>query len=141
MNWIEIVAVLGTGLGIGTVLSRLLDIWHERIRHGREHRKWLRDQRLSAYADATKHLLSLSLGGGAAFDNPFEGYAVVSRAMLLAHDEDLVKQIDQYIVDLDRFFRLQNEEGKDAESEALYEELWDKARGIVGSLRTSLAQK
>lgn len=140
MNW-GIVAALVGALGLGAILTKLLDIfWLERISHEHERRKWLRDQRLSAYVDLTKHLLSFGLSRGAQHDNPFEGYVVVSKAMLLAHDEDLAKKIDRFIVDLDRFFLLQNE-GKDAEAEALYEELWNRARGIVGNLRTSLAQK
>ena len=140
MDW-EIVGALGAALGIGAILSKLLDIfWLERISHEHERRKWLRDQRLSAYVDLTKDFLSFGISRGAQCDNPFEGYVVASRAMLLAHDEDLVAKIDSFLVDLDRHTGLENA-GKDAEAEALYNELWVRARGIVGNLRTSLAQK
>ena len=157
-DWLDYLVAIGTlatplmGLTIGAILWKYQRSFESNIRleeqhrdDRREHRNWLRDQRLSAYVDLTKHLLSFGLSRGAQHDNPFEGYVVVSRAMLLAHDEDLTKKIDLFIVDLDRFLRLQNEgkdnEEKNAEAEALYKELWHRARDIVGSLRTSLAQK
>ena len=139
MNW-EIFAALMGGLGLGTILTKLLDIWLERIRHEREHRKWLRDQRLSAYADLTKDLLSFGLSRAALADSLFEGYIVASRAILLTQDKDLTEKIDSFIVDLNRFHILAKT-GKPLEEETLYPELWHRARDIVGSLRTSLAQK
>ena len=139
MNW-EIFAALMGGLGLGTILTKLLDIWLERIRHEREHRKWLRDQRLSAYADLTKDLLSFGLSRAALADSLFEGYIVASRAILLTQDKDLTEKIDSFIDDLNRFHILAKT-GKPLEEETLYPELWHRARDIVGSLRTSLAQK
>ena len=152
-DWLDYLVAIGTiatpliGLAIGAMLWKYQRSFESNIRleeqhrdDRREHLKWLRDQRLSAYVDLTKHLLSFAVSRGAQHDNPFEGYVVVSKAMLLAHDEDLANKIDLFIVDLDRYFLLQNE-GKDAEAEALYAELWGRARDIVGNLRTSLTQK
>ena len=137
MNWFEIVGVLG----FGAVLDKLIDIfWKDRIRHEREHRKWLRDARLSAYADLTKYLLSFGVSRGAQQDNPFQWYVIASRALLLADDEDLIAKIDVFLVDLEHHAQLLKEENY-AEAEALYSRLWDRARGIVGDLRTSLVQK
>ena len=138
MNWFEIVSVLG----VGAILSRLLDIfWLERIRDGREHRKWLRDQRLSAYVDLTKDLLSLGTSrGGAKADSILEGYAVASRAILLSHDEDLKARIDSFLTRL-ASHKLLHDQGKQAEAHAILKEVEDLGDDIVRSLRTSLAQK
>ena len=116
----------------------------------REHRQWLRDQRLSAYADLTKDLLSLGRSRGDKHDDTLEGYIVASRAILLVHDEDLIAKLETFFADLANLKRLiaqkKAAEGliaqeKEAEAKELLAELWGKVNDIVRSLRTSLAQK
>ena len=112
----------------------------ERRDDRREHRQWLRDQRLSAYADLTKDLLSFGRSRGAKYDDILEGYVVASRAILLSHDEDLKAKIETFFLGLAHIKRL-NDQGKQAEAKEFIGELWDKVHDIVRSLRTSLAQK
>ena len=137
MNWLPFLSALG----LGAILTKLLDIfWLDRITRENERRKWLRDQRLSAYSELAKDFLSLGFSRGDQFDNAFQAYAVAARAMLLIEDAGLVKKIDDFVVTLNRFNTLQDEK-RDAEAEALYRQLWDETRQIVDSLRLSLIQK
>ena len=127
---------------VGAVVVKLLDIlWLTPATWRAEHRKWLRDQRLAAYAEVARDILSFRLGGGQDHENPFQAYAVASRAILLAHSDDLAKRIDQFIVDLDRFYRLDSAQGKEAEAETQYKELSDRARNLVSDLRGTLIER
>jgi hypothetical protein len=138
MNWI---AFSGT-LGLGAILTKLLDFWLARMTREAEHRKWLRDQRLAAYADVARDFLSFGFSRGAQFQNPFEAYAVIAKAWLLVHDDDLANEMDVFIVKLDRFFEVQNQENADhqqrPESEELYNQLNEKSRNIIRLLRVAL---
>lgn len=127
-------------LGLGAFLARLVDIWLERIRRENERLNWIRDHRLAAYSELAKEFLSFGLSRGRDLENPFEAYAVASNAFLLTDDDELVAAIDQFIVDRDRFKRLQDE-GKDEQTDRLYRELSDTSRDILQRLRKSLLQK
>ena len=152
-DWLDYLVAIGTlatpliGLAIGAILWNYQRSFESNIRLAeqrrddrREHRKWLRDQRLSAYGDLRRDLLSFGNSRGVKRTNTLEGYAVASRAMLLTDDEDLIKKIDSFLLDLDHFTRLQ-EQGKKTEGNALTIGLWNRARDIVSNLRTSLAQE
>ena len=138
MSWWQILGALG----LGAVLTKLLDIlWLNRVTQENDRQKWLRDQRLAAYADVAKDFLSFRLGSDKQHENPFEAYAVASRAILLVHDNALAARIDRFIVRLDRYFNeLQGKEDEQSQKEAeqLYNELNDEARNIIGDLRTAL---
>ena len=140
MNWIQFAGALG----VGAVLTKLLDIlWLNRIAQENERKKWLRDQRLAAYAEVARDFLSLRLGGGRQVENPFEAYAIASRAILLAHDDALADRIDRFIVDLDHFYELEKQSGTDNQkrSAQLYKDLSDRAREVTRELRVALVAK
>ena len=153
-DWLDYLVAIGTLvtpvmlLLVGAIVWKYQRSFESNIRleeqrrdDRREHRQWLRDQRLSAYADLTKDLLSFGLSRAALPDSLYEGYIVASRAILLTQDKDLTEKIDSFLGDLNRVhINLANTE-KPIEKETLYPELWHRARDIVGSLRTSLAQK
>ncbi len=137
MNWLQFT----TALGIGAILTKLLDItWLNRVAQESERRKWLRDQRLAAYAEVAKDFLSFRLSGDRQPENPFEAYAVASRAILLAHDDALATRIDRFIADLDRFNELEKKDDSNSQTSArqLYDDLNDRAREIIRELRTEL---
>ena len=152
-DWLDYLVAIGTlvtpvmVLLVGAIVWNYQRSFESKIRleeqrrdDRREHLKWLRDQRLSAYGDLTRDLLSFGNSRGVKRTNTLEGYAVASRAMLLTDDEDLIEKIDSFLLDLDHFTRLQ-EQGKKTEGNALTIGLWNRARDIVSNLRTSLAQE
>jgi hypothetical protein len=121
-----------------------LDIfWLTRVAQDNERRKWLRDQRVAAYAEVAKDFLSFRMSGNRRHDNPFEAYAIASRAILLAHDDALATRIDDFIGDYDTFSEFQKREDADsqARAEQLYGELHSRAREIVRDLRTALVNE
>ncbi len=137
-NWFQLIGAVG----IGAIVTKLLDIfWLARITREADHRKWLREQRLAAYSDVAKDFLSLRLGGDQDHDNPFQAYAVASRAMLLAHNDQLSQRISRFIVDMDAFYQLNDDESKQSEAEKAYKALWDEARGLVSALRQALTEQ
>ena len=152
-DWLDYLVAIGTlatplmGLTIGAILWKYQRSFESNIKleerrrdDRREHRQWLRDQRLSAYADLTQDLLSFGKSRGAKHDDVLEGYVVASRAILLVHDEDLIAKIDSFFADRGKLNRLIDQE-KEAEGKMLIGAMRDKAHEIVGNLRTSLTQE
>lgn len=136
--WLQIVSAAS----FGAIVVKLLDIlWLAPVTKEAERRKWLRDQRLAAYADVARDALSLRIGGDQDHENPFQAYAVASRAILLAHNDDLASRIDQFIVDLDHFYELDDDKTKQAEAKTEYEGLSDRARTLIKDMRSELTQK
>ena len=136
MDWI---ALLGA-VGVGAIVTKILDVmWLSRVTQRAVHASWLRDQRLSAYAAVAEDCLSLGLSRNRA-DNPFEGYAKLSKAMLLADDDKLAGEIDQYLSQLDRLHMLRRDSTMQGEAKRLYDQLVPQARELVAKMRRSLTR-
>ena len=62
MNWVELLAAVG----IGAIVVKMLDVlWLQRLLQESERKRWLRDQRHSAYSKLAKELISESYWSGA----------------------------------------------------------------------------
>lgn len=134
MNWIELISAVG----IGAIVTKILDaIWLTRITQRIAHSNWLRDQRLAAYTTAAADFLSFGLTRPAPND-PFTAYAKLAPALLLADNEQLASDIDQFVSDLDRLHRLQGDSSKEQEAKDLYDQLVERSRLLVKSMRQSL---
>jgi len=135
-NWVALIA----GIGFGTILSKLLDIFilHKRTVQS-ERVKWLRDNKLVAFTTLSQDLLSFGLSRED-HSNPWEGYSNAAQAILLIEDPELVKRIDRFIVDLDCLHNLENSHNEAQETEASdhYSKLNQDARELIRDLRSNL---
>lgn len=135
-------ATFAIGFGVGVVLAKLIDAaWVQPFLERREHRAWLRDRRLEAYVQLSKNLLALSMEEPKS-KTPFENFALAANAMLLVEDETLSNDIDRHIAERDKLFRISDgkEQGPagDETGDALYQELYEQARGIVRRLNSEI---
>ena len=133
MQWLQLIA----GIGLGTLGAKLLDIlWLRKRVEEEQHRTWLRDMRLEAFAEVTKELVSFGLHEGAKRTG-FQSYGAVSKALLLLDDNTLVERIDHFIVDMAHMNGLTDSASpKDkGEGEKLYLSLVGEAREITKLLR------
>jgi hypothetical protein len=136
MDWIALVGAVG----VGAVATKILDVvWLPRVTQRAAHAEWLRNQRLAAYTAVAEDFLSLGLNRNNV-DNPFEGYAKISKALLLADDDKLAEEIAQYIAELDRFHVAQQNSTSQDEADRLYNQLMPKARVLVTKMRGSLTK-
>jgi hypothetical protein len=140
MDWIALLSAGSIGGGVGAIVTKILDVtWLSRVTQHAAHANWLRDQRLSAYAAAAEDCLSFGLSRKDA-SNPFEGYARLSKAMLLADDDKLAGEIDEFIVILDKLDRLLRDSTMKDDVKQLYNQLVPKARVLVAKMRESLTR-
>jgi hypothetical protein len=133
MQWLQLIA----GIGLGTLGAKLLDIfWLQRRVEEEQHRTWLRDKRLEAFAEVTKELVSFGLHEGAN-RTALQSYGAVSKALLLLDDDTLVQRIDHFIVEMERMNRLTDSPNSEDNLEGgeLYESLVGEAREITRLLR------
>lgn len=131
MYWIGFIGAIG----IGAIATKILDIWWlQKTIEERETRKWLRDHRLKAYTNLCKNLLSFGLSKDHRVDTGFEFYSLAIEAMLLLEDEELIRQIDRFIVAWDGFISKPDDERTESE----YNKLSTEAREIMRALRVSL---
>lgn len=124
-------------IGIGALLAKILDVIVLQPRQEEaQHRNWLKDKRLEAFAEAAKEMLSFGLHEGKT-RSPFQSYGAVAKALILIDDDPLVKRIDDFLVDIDRMNQLTDSTSKDdnTEGEKLYLTLVDESREIVKVLR------
>ena len=137
MDW---VALLGA-VGVGAIVTKVLDaVWLTRITQRIAHSNWLRDQRLAAYTTAAADFLSFGLTRNNESD-PFEAYAKLAPALLLAGSDDLACAIDEFVVKLDRLHTLQGDANKEQDANDLYNELIPRARSLVKRMRQSLTDE
>jgi len=136
MKWIEIVGVIIGAFGIGTIITKILDIfWLQKMIEESEKRNWLRDRRLKAFSELSKELLSFGVHKGT-FNDPFEAFANAAEAMLLIENKELVKRIEMFILELDELSTRQVDNEKKEVS--AYHKLSRESREIFDALRTSL---
>ena len=136
MQWLQIISAFG----IGALCIKILDIlWLQRVIQRHELRTWLKNKRLESYTNLSKIMITLGLYGSSA--DTFAQFAVASEAMLLTEDDALVDCIDQFIVKLNRFYRLSDNKDNaenDKEADKLYMELSKEARVLLKELRDNL---
>ena len=140
MDWIQI----ASAVGIGALLTKVIDVvWLQRTLRESEKRKWLRDKRLEAYSELTKEILSLGKDAETRVD-PFKGYALASKTMLLVNNESLAKEIDEFFTNISNLyeeyekFRNGNSDKTEKELEGAYFTVADNSRKLVNKLRESL---
>ena len=132
MDWLQLI----TGIGIGTLGAKLLDIfWLQRRVEEHQRRTWLGDKRLEAFTELTKELLSFGLHENF-LKTTFQSYGAASKALLLVDDE-LFKRIDKFLVDMDYMNRLTDSVNSEnsQKAERAYLDLTSEAREIVKLLR------
>jgi len=137
MEWTQVL----TGIGIGTLGAKVLDIlWLQRRTEDDRHRAWLREQRLEAFAQVTRELISFGLHEKD--KGPFEMYGSISKALLLIDDDGLIRRIDHFVVDLarlnDRIDSGPEAPGTEGEGERMYHKLLQESREITKLLRNVL---
>jgi len=134
MNWIEILGAIGFGSFITTVLNIF---WLPKIMEKIERRKWLRDNQLRAFSKLSREILSFRLGKGVLdYDNPFEFYSIAAESMLLIEDSEIKSRINNFIINLDDIFHL-NEAGEEIPNSE-YNEITTESRVIIDSLSSLL---
>jgi len=134
ISWISLIGAAG----IGAIIIKILDIvWLQKRLERSENRKWLRDQKLKAYSELSKAVLSIGLGEHIIknLKNPYEFYSISSQAILLLENDDLVEKINQYVVNWDK---LVNENLSEIESNIIYINLVEKSKSIVKELHKDL---
>lgn len=140
MDWIVLISGVGLGTIIGTVLGKILDArLLYPITQKAAHTEWLRNQRLAAYSAAAEDFLSFGLSRKIT-DNPFEGYEKIAKSLILADDDNLAKEIDQYLVELDQFHKINEDSAHEDEATRRYEQLIPKARALIAKMRRSLTK-
>jgi hypothetical protein len=135
----DILSILG-GIGLGYIIAKFIDFWLQDKIDRQQHARWLRDNRLRAFAEVTKEFISLGAHAPGQRTS-FEMYAAVSQALLLIDDDPLTIRIDTFIRKWGRMSHLVDESSKDndaqfdKEAKKLFHELQEEARSITDSLR------
>jgi len=144
MEWLNLLAVAGVGAGIGAIAIKLLDIvWLQRTLRESERRKWLRERRFEVYSELVTELLSLGRNKDLR-DDPFVGYALASKAVVLTDDDKLAGDIERFFTWLSNLFKeaavpMDSPNKKPAEElEGAYKKLYEESRRLVTELRKSL---
>jgi hypothetical protein len=92
MDWIQLLGAVG----IGAIVTKILDVlWLQRTMQKSEHRKWLRENRLKAYSALAQELLAHGPWSGP--QEPTQLFALAAEAMLLADNEQMARQIDDFL--------------------------------------------
>ena len=129
------------GLGIGIIVTKLIDAFYiQPFLARKEHEKWLRMERLQSFSALSANLLGLSLEGEKV-QSAFEVYGLAARSLLLIENKELAREIDEYIAERDRFFRVNSgdEEPKPGEdADSLYHKVYMDARTLVYRLGEEL---
>ena len=125
-----------TAIGMGAIATKTMDFWLQDKLQRQQRTTWLRDQRLQAFTDVTREMISFGLHKENV-RSAFEIYGAMSKALLLLDDDGLVRRIDSFVSALDKLTELSKSVmQKDlAEAEALYSRLVIEAREITMSLR------
>lgn len=101
--WIQWVAALIGGLGIGSILTKIIDvIWLQKVLEQRDYRSWLRGKRFEAFSSLSKKILSLGLGEGMKTD-AWDMLALSASSNLLLTNRQLAKRIRIFIIKLQRY--------------------------------------
>lgn len=139
MDWIILIVAFIGAIGLGGIIVKILDVWWlEKSIEKRDARKWVREQRLKAFTNLAKGILSFGLAKqyNEICSNPFEFYALAAEAMMLIDDKGLVTCIDQFIVSLDALSSGSITDQKQAEEK--YYRLCEESRRIIDGLRQQL---
>ena len=92
MTWIQLLGAIG----IGAIVTKILDVvWLQRMMRESDRRKWLRESRLRAYAVLARQLLAHGPWSGP--EEPTELFSVAAEAMLLADDEQMAQEIQDFL--------------------------------------------
>ena len=137
INWISLIGAAG----IGAIIIKILDIiWLQKVFDSSEHKKWLRDQKMKAFSELSKAILSIGLGENLIenLNNPYEFYSISSKTILLLDNDDLIDEINQFIINWDK---LVNENLSTEESDMIYKNLLKNSKIIVKELRNDLIRK
>lgn len=136
INWISFLSAAG----FGAIIIKLIDIlWLQKVVEIAEHKKWLRNQKIKAFSNLSEALLSLGLGENLKIgNNPYEFYSLASATILLLENDELIKRIDQFVIDWDK---LVNEDIKKEKSDLIYNNLLKESKLIVKELRNDLIIK
>jgi len=129
-----------SAVGFGAILVKLMDIlWLQRVIRDKERSTWLRERRMSVYAELSKELISFGLHQKG-LGNPFKSFASVAPALLLIEDDALIDRVDKFIVRTDEMYRLMDNQADQEKCEAIYFELSSEARNIIKALRDDLVE-
>ncbi|EOB3677408.1 hypothetical protein [Vibrio parahaemolyticus] len=142
MDWIELLGAVG----VGALVTKLIDVlWLQKILRDNEKEKWLRDKKLEAFEVMTKEILSLGKASDIHLD-PFKGYALSARTILLVDSDELIDEIDEFV---NGTYNLKKEYDKYqagesdkeySELEGAYDKLAKDSRELVRKLRKSLLE-
>ncbi|MBI1879391.1 MAG: hypothetical protein HYR94_14435 [Chloroflexi bacterium] len=135
MDWIQLIGAFG----LGTIVTQLLNIFlTHRITQESEYRRWIRDNKLVAFAAIAEEMLSLGFSQKEPW-NPFAAYAKAARVLLFLEDEELAKHINKFIEDRIRLATfLENDLGNTPEAKELYIKLYSDSNALIGDLRKNL---
>ncbi|OCH29855.1 hypothetical protein A6E13_19640 [Aliivibrio fischeri] len=130
MNWIELLAAVGAG----AIFTKVIDIvWLQKVMRNHERDKWLRNEKLAAYSELSKLILSFGKESEV-FKDPFKGHAISARAILLITDESLIKDIRVFIDGVNSQFKQHQTSG----SKDGLDVLINQSQSIIEQLREDL---
>ena len=145
-TWAAILA----GLGFGTIITKILDIWMVKQRQKIEFKTWLRQNRLEAFTELSKDLLSLGFDREDRRIDSNEDFWIsvgnASRAILLLEDDELNRRIRKCMASISSYqlfkqvAKILEQEGEDNKDEIelsnrMYVEAHSEADNIVKALR------
>ena len=101
MGLIEIITAGTTG----AIIVKALDIiWLQKSLRQTEKIKWLREKRLEAYSELSAEILSLGRKLKTRED-PFKGYSLAAKSMILTSDELLASEIDNFFTMIHNMYK------------------------------------
>ena len=138
MTWYQILSIFG----LGALTIKILDIlWLQRVLQRAEKKKWLREQRLRAYSNIAKEILSMGKATGTRED-AFIGYALAAEAMLLTDNPKLSKQIELHFTKVSNLYKESikspDDPNRKHELEGAYNIIITESRELIEALRQSI---
>jgi hypothetical protein len=101
--WWQIAVALAGGVGLGTILDRIIEVaWLGRIQERRETKRWLREKRHGSFVKITQELLSLGLGEGKKKDI-WDLLHMSAEVRMLIDDKALADRIHKFISELNSY--------------------------------------
>jgi hypothetical protein len=137
MDWLQLIGILGLGSLISQVVTAFYSHW---MTEKSERRRWIRDNKLAAFADLTNELLRFG------FDqerdevtDPLAAHRKVAKALLFMEDESLGSRLHSHFVDQLKLTTLTHQGLRGSEEwTALTEKLLNEMDVLVKDLRTNL---
>jgi hypothetical protein len=101
--WWQIAVALAGGVGLGTILERIIEVaWIGRIQERRENKRWLREKRHGSFVRISQELLSLGLGEGKRKDI-WDLLHMSAEVRMLIDDKVLADRIHKFIGELNSY--------------------------------------